>query len=126
MTAILLRTEWAMVLNRKVKIRFCRTFMVGLRRLPCGEYICFLTKKEPEESAQGHLANCWQKYPKLANCSSLPPSTHPFDTLCSSHFLSKEHFLKLWYAVHICLPSYIYFLKFGSAFCPGGLDIITF
>ena len=71
--------------------------MVGLRRLPCREYICLLTKeKEPEESAQGHLANCWQKCPKLANCSSLSPYIHPFDTLGSSHFLSKEHFLKVW------------------------------
>lgn len=62
-------TEWETVLNRRVKIRSCRTFMVGLRRLPCGEYICLLTKeKEPEESAQVNLANCLQKCPKLANC----------------------------------------------------------
>lgn len=61
-----------------------------------GNAYAFLTKeKEPEESAQGHLANCWQKYPKLANCLSLHSSTYPFENLGSSHFLSKEHLLKV-------------------------------
>lgn len=80
-------TEWEMALNRKVKVRSCRNFLVGFRRLPCEENICLLTKKEREELEQEHLANYWQQCSKLANCSSLPPFTHPFDTLGSFHSL---------------------------------------
>ena len=83
--------------------------MVGLRRLPCGECTCLETNEnEPEESAQGHLANCWPKYPNLANCLFLLSSTYPFENLGSSHFLSKEYFLQVSYADHISLPSYTF------------------
>ena len=41
-------------------------------------------EKEPEESVQGHLANCWQECSKLANCSSLSPfNTQWSPTLCN-------------------------------------------
>jgi len=45
MMTMVVGTEWEMVINRKVKIRSSRNSMVGLRRLPCEEYVCLLRRR---------------------------------------------------------------------------------